>query len=333
MVDYEATPERGEVNVVILSVDYYIVEDGSAAAMFNFPIQDATFKKPKHPINHLKPLHMKGHINGTLVHDMLVDNGAIVNVKPYLIYKLGGTDEELVRTNMMITSVGGGAPILARGIANMELIGSKTLATAFFVVDVQGSYSLILRRDWIHANCCVPSSLHQFLIQWVDEAVEIVYLDSSTDVATADAPMLRGMMLLVSCLVEIFLTFSLLVLLDKVVLFMYLCSQVIIGSISSCNHLLMDTNIEWLKYHVDQYRANKTDACEAIDDFDELDKLGQGFTSANPLEQVDIRDGFVPRPMFINQNLEDNYKAKLITLLREYVDCFAWNYTEMSGLS
>jgi hypothetical protein len=49
-----------------------------------------------------------------------------------------------------------------------------------------------------------------------------------------------------------------------------------------------------LKQHVDQYRANKTDACEAIDDFDELDKLGQGFMSADPLEQVDIGDGFVP---------------------------------------
>jgi hypothetical protein len=36
----------------------------------------------------------------------------------------------------------------------------------------------------------------------------------------------------------------------------------------------MDTNIEWLKQRVDQYRANKTDAYEAIDDFDELDKLG-----------------------------------------------------------
>jgi hypothetical protein len=62
---------------------------------------------------------------------------------------------------MMITGVGGGAPIPARGIANMELtIGSKTLATTFFDADVQGSYSLILGRDWIHANCCVPSSLH-----------------------------------------------------------------------------------------------------------------------------------------------------------------------------
>jgi hypothetical protein len=194
MVDYEATPERGEVNIVVLSTDYYIVEDDSIVAVFNFPIQDATFKKPEQPVNHLKPLHVKGHINGTLVHNMLVDNGAIVNVMPYALYKkLGGTDEELVRTNMTITRVGGGAPIPARGIANMELIiGSKTLATAFFVADVQGSYSLILGHDWIHANCCIPSSMHQFLIQWVDGAVEIVYLDSSAEVATADAPKPRG---------------------------------------------------------------------------------------------------------------------------------------------
>jgi hypothetical protein len=34
--------------------------------------------------------------------------------------------------------------------------------------------------------------MHQFLIQWVDDVVEIVYSDSSADVATADAPMLRG---------------------------------------------------------------------------------------------------------------------------------------------
>jgi hypothetical protein len=36
MVDYETTSERVEVNVVYLSVDYYIVEDDSAAAKFNF---------------------------------------------------------------------------------------------------------------------------------------------------------------------------------------------------------------------------------------------------------------------------------------------------------
>jgi hypothetical protein len=98
MVDYEPTPER-EVNVVVLSADYYIIEDDSAAAVFNFPIEDATFKKPGDPINHLKPLHIKGHINGAPVHGMLVDSGAIVNVMPYPLYKkLGGTDDELVKT-------------------------------------------------------------------------------------------------------------------------------------------------------------------------------------------------------------------------------------------
>ena len=59
----------------------------------------------------------------------------------------------------------------------------------------------------------------------------------------------------------------------------------------------------------------------------------KGFTSTDPLEQVDIGDGSVPRPTFINQNLEADYKVELIALLKEYVDCFAWDYTEMPGLS
>jgi hypothetical protein len=46
-----------------------------------------------------------------------------------------------------------------QGIIYMELtIGSKSLATAFFVIEVQGNYSVILGRDWIHANRCVPST-------------------------------------------------------------------------------------------------------------------------------------------------------------------------------
>ena len=84
----------------------------------------------------------------------------------------------------------------------------------------------------------------------------------------------------------------------------------------------MDANVEWLKHRVEQYRANKIDACEAIDDFDELDKLGHGFMLVNPLEQVDIGDGSMLRLMFINQNLEADYKVELIALLKEYVDCF-----------
>ena len=83
---------------------------------------------------------MKGHINGTPVHSMLVYTvqWGVVNLMPYPLYKkLGGIDEELIKTNMTISVVGGGAPIPARGVTNMELtIEIKTLAMEFFVVDV-----------------------------------------------------------------------------------------------------------------------------------------------------------------------------------------------------
>ena len=70
----------------------------------------------------------------------------------------------------------------------MELtVGSKTLATAFFVSKVQGNFSLILGRDWIHANQCVSSTLHQFLIQWIGDEVEIVPSDTSSFIDIADS--------------------------------------------------------------------------------------------------------------------------------------------------
>jgi hypothetical protein len=45
------------------------------------------------------------------------------------------------------------------------------------------------------------------------------------------------------------------------------------------------SNAEWLQQRLDQYRARTNDICEAIEDSDDLDKLGQGFTSADPLEK------------------------------------------------
>jgi hypothetical protein len=143
-------------------------------------------------VNHLKPLHVKGFINGRPINNMLVDSGASVNLIPYLLYKkLGGSGEELIKTKRTVKGIGRGKSILAKGLALMKLtIGSKRLATIFFVaIEVQGSYSLILGREWIHGNSCVPSSLHWFLIQLVDDEVEIVDVDSSA-YATADASLL-----------------------------------------------------------------------------------------------------------------------------------------------
>jgi hypothetical protein len=104
-----------------------------------------------------------------------------------LFKKLEGSDEELIKTNMTISGVGGGEPMGAKRVISMELtIGSKTLATTLFIGETQGNFSLILGRYWIHANKCVPSTLHQMLIQWVDD-VEVVHGDNSACVVVADS--------------------------------------------------------------------------------------------------------------------------------------------------
>jgi hypothetical protein len=61
-------------------------------------------------------------------------------------------------------------------------------------------------------------------------------------------------------------------------------------------------------------------------------KLGYGFTSADEFEEVDIGPGDKPRPTFISKKLRPCLRDLIIALLKEYVDCFAWDYTEMPGL-
>jgi hypothetical protein len=119
------------------------------------------FEKPEDSSQHLKPLYIQGHIDGKPISRMLIDGGAAVNLMPYSMFKkLGQENDELMKTNLMLNGMGGN-PMEARGIISMELtVGSKSLTTAFFIVKVQGNYSVILGHDWIHTNHYVPSTLH-----------------------------------------------------------------------------------------------------------------------------------------------------------------------------
>jgi hypothetical protein len=42
---------------------------------------------------------------------------------------------------------------------------------------------------------------------------------------------------------------------------------------------------EWLQHRMEQYQSTTNDMCKAIENFDEVEKLGQDFSSANPLEE------------------------------------------------
>jgi hypothetical protein len=70
-------------------------------------------------------------------------------------------------------------------------------------------------------------------------------------------------------------------------------------------------------------RSSNSSMGDIIEEFRDLDKLGQGFTSADPLEEIDIGDGKTPRPTFVNKTLETDPRDEMIGLLNEYSDCFA----------
>ena len=149
-------------------------------------IQQAIFDKPvKH--RHLKALYVKCFVDGKPMNKMLVDGGASVNLMPYTTFhKLSKRPGDLMETNMMLKDFGGNTS-KTRGAINAELtMGSKTLLTTFFVINGKGSYSLLLGHNWIHANCYISSTMHQCLMQWHGDDVELVHADESVSVATAD---------------------------------------------------------------------------------------------------------------------------------------------------
>jgi hypothetical protein len=122
---------------------------------------------------------------------ILIDSGVAVNLMPHSMFKkLGREDDELVKTNLTLKDMGwgGGNPMEDISVVSRELIiGSKSLANTLFIIEVQGNYSVILGHDWIHINYCISSTLHQLLIQWIDDEIEIVHADTLAYIALADA--------------------------------------------------------------------------------------------------------------------------------------------------
>ena len=50
--------------------------------------------------------------------------------------------------------------------------------TAFFFVETTVAYNVLLGRVWVYPNFCIPSTLHQFLIFWNGEEIEVIGADS-----------------------------------------------------------------------------------------------------------------------------------------------------------
>jgi hypothetical protein len=166
--------------VFVLPPEFYAPDRKELpVARLYFGLRLVIFEKPREKnYKHLKALYLKGYINGHPVNKMLVDTGATVNIMPYLV--LARSAEDLIKTNVMLSNFNGQASE-AQGVLNIR----KTVPTSFFIVSSKSTYTVLLERDWIHANCCIPSTMNQCLIQWDGDEVEVVHADDSIEISLA----------------------------------------------------------------------------------------------------------------------------------------------------
>ncbi|PVH62647.1 hypothetical protein PAHAL_3G356000 [Panicum hallii] len=160
--------------VFVLPAEFHArAHEESSVAQLHLGPRPVIFEKPQAKnYKHLKALYLKGYINGQPVNKMLVDTGAAVNIMPYSVLRcLGRSTGDLIKTN---------------GVLSVDLtIGNKIVLTSFFVVNSKSTYNVLLGRDWIHTNYCIPSIMHQCLIQLDGDEVEVVQADDSIEISHA----------------------------------------------------------------------------------------------------------------------------------------------------
>jgi hypothetical protein len=160
---------QASINMVVFlpkefmtQVDLDVSDEELGMAQLTLEPKQAIFEKPEDgKRQHLKALFLKGYVNGKPVTRMLVDGGAAVDLIAYtMLRKIGKSDEDLTQTDMMLVDFEGNVyPV--QGSIYVELtLSIKTLPTALFFIKGRGSYNLLLGWDWIHANCCIPSTMH-----------------------------------------------------------------------------------------------------------------------------------------------------------------------------
>ena len=64
------------------------------------------------------------------------------------------------------------------GVISLEVtVGSKGIVTGFYVINAETTYNAIFGSDWIHKHICIPSTLHQLLIFWNGDEIEVFIAD------------------------------------------------------------------------------------------------------------------------------------------------------------
>ncbi|GKU89741.1 hypothetical protein SLEP1_g3839 [Rubroshorea leprosula] len=273
------------------------------------------FNKPDESVaRHIKPLYISAHMDGVPMNRVLVDNGAAVNVIPSsMLRNLGKNSKDLVYTDV----------------------------TTSDFTDSSATYNALLGRDWIHSNWCVPSTLHQRLIFWNGGKTEVVYADNKPFLANSSIVEARYY----DEDIETIRFFSM----DR---------QGRPRGITACNKPTLakiskerrEAVSEILKKLAAYFAERNTEAnlSEVVHEgeedthtdgvtMEELDLAPEKLDHLradvqDPLKEVNLGTEAEPRITFVSGLLPLGMRDKIICLLHEFKDCFAWDYSGMPGL-
>jgi hypothetical protein len=303
--------------------------------------------------------------------------GATVNIMPYsVLCRLGRSTRDLIKTNVTLSDFNG-QTLEAQGVLSVDLtVENKTVPTSCFIINSKSTYNVLLGRDWIQTNCCIPSTMHQCLIQWDGDEVEVVYADDLIEISHAvmsiwdaeDQEPISGISLEGCDRMEAIKNGV------RLIHWPYRVDESRRMSCSDafdeadprdrpqkvkCKLLMSSVVHNHSNYRKARFDSRPYSCCEvsksnerreAADlddrpkffllsplsicsvDLTDDGKLGYGFTSADELEEINIGPRDKPRPTFVSKKLCPYLRELMIVLLKEYADCFAWDYKEMPGL-
>ena len=76
-----------------------------------------------------------------------------------MLRALGRGFGDLIETEVFISAFTGEIS-KTLSVLPIDITIRKTSLSAFFVINSTTNYNALLGREWVHANCYVPSSLH-----------------------------------------------------------------------------------------------------------------------------------------------------------------------------
>ena len=104
-----------------------------------------------------------------------------------MLIALGRNISDLIETKVSISTFTTKISKTLGVIPIYIIMGSKTSLVAFFMINSTANYNSLLGRDRIHANWCVSPSLHQFLLFWKGDEVEVVWANKQPFITTSDS--------------------------------------------------------------------------------------------------------------------------------------------------